>query len=217
MGLILLSDLVQERKLALVARFDEEGTEGRALLASLLRRNLNMSNTIPPFGYGGMLVIGTGSSWATSLVEWLGERGLSIHLSGPLHGRLLFAPGRSAEGDEGYRAAGITLEEEAMGDREVLLRPAQCWLRPGSAGGKRVVCEILGQTHGGASVDGDRLLLLAWEREGDRELRVGDVVTAHERSLSGFHRGGQARRSGYHTRSWKGQHRPLSCCQGIRR
>ena len=23
----------------------------------------------------------------------------------------------------------------------------------------------------------------------DRELRVGDVVTAHERSLSGFHRG----------------------------
>ena len=27
-----------------------------------------------------------------------------------------------------------------------------------------------------------------WEREGDRELRVGDVVTAHEGSLSGFHR-----------------------------
>ena len=135
-----------------------------------------------------------GSSWATSLVEWLGERGLSIHLSGLLHCRSLFAPGKAAEGDEGYRAAGIMLEEEALGDREVLLRPAQCWLRPGSTGDKRVVCEILGQTHGGGdSVDGggDRLLLLAWEREGDRELRVGDVVTAHEGSLSGFHRGGR--------------------------
>ena len=35
----------------------------------------------------------------------------------------------------------------------------------------------------------DCLLLLAWEQEGDRELRVGDVGTAHEGSLSGFHRG----------------------------
>lgn len=75
-----------------------------------------------------------------------------------------------------------------MGDMEVL-RPAQCWLRPCLAGGKRVVCEILGQAHWVDSGDGDRLLLLAWEREGDRELRVGNVVTAHEGSLSGFHRG----------------------------
>ena len=50
MGLIRLSNLVHERKPALVAtrRFDDEGTEGRSLLASQLRRNLNMSNTIPP-------------------------------------------------------------------------------------------------------------------------------------------------------------------------
>ena len=50
MGLIRLSNLVHERKLALVARLDEEGTEGRALMTSLLHRNLNMSNTIPPSG-----------------------------------------------------------------------------------------------------------------------------------------------------------------------
>ena len=78
------------------------------------------------------MVTGTGTSWATSLVEWLAERGLNIHLSGSLHGRLLFARGRAAGGDEGYRAVGITMEEEATGDRKVLLRPAQCWLRPGS-------------------------------------------------------------------------------------
>lgn len=52
-----------------------------------------------------------------------------MHLYGLLHGRLLLAQGRAAGGDEGYRAAGVTLEEEAMGNRDVLLRPAQCWLR----------------------------------------------------------------------------------------
>ena len=81
----------------------------------------------------------------------VGGTGVELSSLGPLHGRLLFAPGKAAEGDVGYRAAGITLEEEALGDMEVLLRPAQCWLRPGSAGGKRVVCEILGQTQGGGS------------------------------------------------------------------
>ena len=110
--------------------------------------------------FTGTLVTGTRSSWTTSLVEWLGERGLSIHLSGAYSSLQVRHCQLVAGGDEGYRAAGITLEEEALGDKEVLLRPAQCWLMPGSAGGKRVVCEILRQTHGGESGEVDRLLLL---------------------------------------------------------
>ena len=97
MGLIRLSDLVHEHKLALVVRFDEEGTESRALLASLLRRNLNMSNTIPP---------------STTEARWSRERtppGPLAWSSGLRGGALAYI--RPARYMDGYFLLGVELRE----------------------------------------------------------------------------------------------------------
>ena len=48
LGLIRLSDLIQERKLSLIARFNKDGSEGCTLISSILFRPLNLSYTTFP-------------------------------------------------------------------------------------------------------------------------------------------------------------------------
>lgn len=92
-----------------------------------------------------------------------------MRLSGPAAEDLIYAPGADAPPAD-YREYGLMLQAE-LG--EVLLRAAQCWLKPGSTGQKWMVWEILSFKR---EEDGDRAVLLSWERPGDHPLQVGDVV-----------------------------------------
>ena len=110
---------------------------------------------------------------------------LALHLSGPPAQNLIYAPGADNPPVD-YREYGLTLQAELGDGGEVPLRAAQCWLKPGSSNQRRAVCEILSFKR---EEDGDRAVLLSWERPGDHPLQVGDVVRAHEGSRSGMHRG----------------------------
>ena len=183
-GLMRLSDLIHMRKLALVARFDQPDTLGRTLMSSILGRNLNLSFTTPPLGGDGQLREGAAPTWTTWLSGWLPKSWHSTYQA-LLAEALIYALGVDAPPVD-YREYGLTLQAELGDGGEVRLRAAQCWLKPGSSDQKRTACEILSFKRG---EDGDRAVLLSWERPGAHPLQVGDAVRAHEESRSGMHRG----------------------------